>query len=220
MKLALEETKSFISLHMDNPDPWKFRLHAGVYLSDEYDIYELEILLEDQLYDVELLPSIFTYREILWQPNVYANPKLCIPGLKLLQAYCEEFIEGREVDSMPTEALYVGLMRRMAKISAEAAEEILLSDKEDLPKILGHFRNQAFPIVRFFYWHPMNRREHVAAAKMRMNYTVKILLTQYHNDFSELVDPYWRVTKTEVKKNGQDITPTESPIEIEPSDIT
>lgn len=195
MKLPLTEIWEFLDLLDAKPGAWHFDLIAGHVKYEKLSVDDLISLNEEDDYDAELLPSIFTYREILWQPNVYAEPQNCLPSLNLLNSYCKEFIAAHQSEEA-RHVLYNHMLGELSLLAEHAVEAINSQERPDLARILGDFRNKSFPIVKFFIWHPRNRKEHVQDALKRLNYTVKILLTQYHNDYGQLSDPYWEVTKS------------------------
>jgi len=43
----------------------------------------LKSLHGDEEYDTELLPSLFTFREILWQPDVFTDAAMSLPSLRI-----------------------------------------------------------------------------------------------------------------------------------------
>jgi hypothetical protein len=194
MKLQLSEVWDFIALMQDHKADWVMDLHAGDVVFESLTFEQVLTMKTDESYDQELLPSIFIYREILWQPNVYGQPNLCLPGLKLLHAYCQEFIEQNSSEE-PATKLYHSLLSYLSGIADAACKEIQEQPNAPIAKVLGNFRRKAFPIIKFFIWHPANKAEHIADAHKRLNYAVKILLTQYFNQYSELTSPYWQVRK-------------------------
>lgn len=216
MKLPLTEIWEFLDLLETKPGDWHFDLIAGQVSYEGLSVDDLITLNEEDDFDQELLPSIFTYREILWQPNVYADPQNCLPSLNLLNAYCKEFVAAHHHEEIRHQ-LYNHLLEKLSQLAEEAVQAIGSQDKPDLARILGDFRNSAFPIVKFFIWHPKNRKEHVQDALKRLNYTVKILLTQYHNDYGQLADPYWEVTKS-INPPEESVSDLEEVIEESPSD--
>jgi hypothetical protein len=242
MKLPLTEIWEFLDLLDAKPGVWHFDLIVGQVKYEKLSVDDLISINEVDDYDVELLPSLFTYREILWQPNVYNEPQNCLPSLSLLNAYCKDFVQEHQSEEA-RHVLYNHLLGELSLLAEKAVEAINSQESPDLARILGDFRNKSFPIVKFFIWHPRNRKDHVQDALKRLNYTVKILLTQYHNDYGQLSDPYWEVTKssmsTEVEvvkeqevleapqSNGHSVeedlasaTVTAAPIEITPSVTT
>ena len=94
MRIDLNEIWEFMELA---PAPkkgeWNYELIAGDIDIDELKTEDIQNLKNPDYYDTELLPSIFTFREILWQPNVYKTATQCIPQLNILRAFCEEFEE-------------------------------------------------------------------------------------------------------------------------------
>ncbi len=202
MKLPLTEIWEFLDLLEAKRGAWHFDLIAGHVKYEKLTVDDLISLNEEDDYDTELLPSIFTYREILWQPNVYAEPQNCLPSLNLLNAYCKEFISEHQ-SKEARHKLYNHMLGELSALAEQAVEAISGQERPDLARILGDFRNKSFPIVKFFIWHPRNRKEHVQDALKRLNYTVKILLTQYHNDYGQLSDPYWCITKSSLSSRKE-----------------
>jgi len=45
----------------------------------------------------------------------------------------------------------------------------------------------------FFINHSQKRRDYYQDAVNRLNYAVKIMLTQFHGTYTKLQDPYWQV---------------------------
>ncbi|MEL7222000.1 MAG: hypothetical protein AAGJ93_11825, partial [Bacteroidota bacterium] len=66
--------------------------------------------------------------------------------------------------------------------------------------VLGEFRRQCFPIILFFIMHPKNREDYQKDAWNRLNYCVKVQITQFNNKFTELTYPYWEIYFKPVKE--------------------
>lgn len=205
MRIDLSEIWEFMELA---PEPkgaeegkfWVYELIAGDISISGLSTDDLLKMKQEEHYDTELLPSIFTFREILWQPNVYTQPTQCVPQLNVLRMFCGEYIQAQQ-STEDKKWLYQNLLAGLEKYCQEAIDAI---DQESqlesrVAGILGELRKKAFPIIKFFIFHPMNRKDYQTDALNRLNYAVKIMLTQYHNTYHDLQDPYWNVSVGESK---------------------
>ncbi len=199
MKIALTEIWNFLSL-IENPekDRWNYSLMAGDVMINNIHTDIMLQLEKDTSFDTELLPSIFTFREILWQPDVFTEVSMSLPSLRVLRAYCADLIVELEDNETATTTIYIPLLKGLGKCTIKAINE-LDADKPDVRKVLGTFRTSTFPIIKFFIFHPMNRPDYLADAINRLNYAVKIMLTEFNGKYTSLEDPYWLVNYEEVK---------------------
>ncbi len=197
MRIALQEIWNFIELLDANERGWEFSLDAGLYQVDGIKNETLKTLKSDANFDTELLPSLFTFREILWQPDVFTEAQMSIAPLRVLKAFCDESLE--ELDAKDeVQRIYHSLLSGMASC-CEKAEKEITEGNGMVTDVLGKFRTCTFPIIQFFIFHPMNRSDYHQDAINRLNYAVKIMLTQFYGQYSELAEPHWLVTK--VKKD-------------------
>jgi hypothetical protein len=201
MKIALSEIWNFSELIDSEEQGWSYRLVAGDVVVEDISQEVLVMLRSDGQYDTELLPSVYTFREILWQPDIFTESVKSLPGLRILKAHCEEVVADYAEKESPTLALYADLLKGLIA-ATELAIQSMEEDKMSVKKVLGDFRTAAFPIVKFFIFHPQNREDYFRDAVNRLNYTVKIMLTQFYGKYTELNDPYWEVRyqKKETKK--------------------
>lgn len=193
MKIPLSEIWNFSDLIDVEEKGWSYGLKAGNVQVDGITQEVLLALRQDPDYDTELLPSIFTFREILWQPDVFTEASMSLPGLRILHSFCNEVIAEYEESPSSTYAVYAKLLGGLVVCCKEAVEA-LEKEKASVNKILGDFRTSAFPIIKFFIFHPQNRLDYYRDAVNRLNYAVKIMLTQFHGRYTELQDPYWEVS--------------------------
>lgn len=193
MRIALNEIWNFLDLLDTKEKGWDYALQAGKTVIKEITMETMLSLKKDEGFDTELLPSIFTFREILWQPDVFTEASMSLPSLRILKAYCDEAAAELEENGSETNNVYAQLLKGLGKCSSKAVAGL---DKErvDVKKVLGDFRTCAFPIIKFFIYHPMNRKDYFMDAVNRLNYAVKIMLTQFYGRYTELAEPYWIVS--------------------------
>lgn len=193
MKIALSEIWNFLSLVDKNEKGWTYSLHAGKVKMDGINSEMMHLLQKDHNFDTEVLPSLFTFREILWQPDVFTEVTSSLPPLRILKAFCLETIEELERRDSAITPIYVHLIKGVSKCTGGAIKE-LEKEKPDVRKILGDLRTCTFPIVKFFIHHPQNRRDYFIDATNRLNYAVKIMLTEFYGRYTDLEDPFWKVS--------------------------
>lgn len=217
MKVDLNEIWEFMDMApqpktADKGDQWLYELVAGSVRIKNLKSSNITNLKKEENYDTELLPSIFTFREILWQPNVYTQPALCVPQLNILKVFCQEYVEEMKETHNGDVWPYFNLLNGLAAFCDQALKKISSDKKKDIriSSILGDLRKQAFPIVKFFIFHPMNRRDYQRDALNRLNYAVKIMLTQYNNKYYELQDPFWNVTVGKPSEISMDVASEEA----------
>ena len=58
---------------------------------------------------------------------------------------------------------------------------------------MKELRKQSFPIVKFFIDHPQNRNDYYLEAINRLNYAIKISITEFNSRFTEFEEPFWKV---------------------------
>ncbi|MFY0607532.1 MAG: hypothetical protein JXR10_12520 [Cyclobacteriaceae bacterium] len=203
MKIALSEIWNFSELINSDEQGWSYRLIAGKVLVEDISQEVLVDLKNDGQFDTELLPSVFTFREILWQPDIFTEASKSLPGLRILKAHCEEMVAEYAERDVTSEKLYTALLNGLIEACA-AAISSLEEETSSVKKVLGEFRTTAFPIIKFFIFHPQNREDYFKDAVNRLNYAVKIMLTQFHGKYTELSDPYWEVNYAQPASASKD----------------
>jgi len=200
MKIALSEIWNFIDLIGKEEKGWNYALYAGNVRLSPISQDVLVQLKSDTAYNTELLPEIFTFREILWQPDVFTDSAMSLPGLRILKAYCEEYVAQFSEDPTESNRIYSSLIGGLAQNCGEAISKMEGTTREGLvTRVLGEFRTYSFPIIKFFIYHPQNRIDYYRDAVNRLNYAVKVMLTQFYGRYTELNDPYWLVSYQEKK---------------------
>lgn len=189
MRIALREIWNFIALIDAHEKGWTFTLQAGKCTVANIQPEALQALQQDAHFDTEILPSLFTFREILWQPDVFTEPAQSLPPLRVLKAFCEETASQMNTDS-PVHDVYIQLLQGMASCCGHA-ERAIAEEGRRVTDVLGEFRTCTFPIIKFFIYHPKNRKDYYEDACKRLNYAVKIMLTQFYGQYTELAEPDW-----------------------------
>ncbi len=199
MKIAFNEIWNFIDLLESSEQGWGYALVAGDVIITNISTDDMLLIKNDTSYDTELLPSIFTFREILWQPDVFTEAGMSMPALRILEAFCEEVCQEYEEKNTAVAKIYKFLLKGISNCSSKTIEA-LEYDSVAEKKILGNFRTCVFPIIKFFIYHPQNRHDYFQDAQNRLNYAVKIMLTQFYGRYTALEDPYWKVSYSKKKK--------------------
>ncbi|MDW3197254.1 MAG: hypothetical protein R8G66_33055 [Cytophagales bacterium] len=201
MKISLSEIWNFIQMIDQEESGWYYSLTAGNVRIVGLDHTTLLNLRNDENYDTELLPSLFTFREILWQPDVFTEASMSLPGLRILKAYSEECAEQLQEEKSTISEIYAKLILGLSAASEEAIQQ-LESGNVPVTKVLRDLRKACFPIIKFFIFHPQNRVDYHSDAVNRLNYAVKVMLTQFYGRYTELEDPYWEISYDKGGENG------------------
>lgn len=202
MRIALQEIWNFLDLIDPEEHGWTFTLEAGHYRVEAIESSTLKALKADDGFDTEILPSLFTFREILWQPDVFTEAKMSLAPLRVLKAFCDETCAQFQ-DENAVHRLYADLLGGMASC-CEQAEAAISENPKHVTDILGKFRTCTFPIIKFFIYHPRNRTDYYRDAVNRLNYAVKIMLTQFYGQYTELAEPYWMVNYADKKPTSKE----------------
>lgn len=195
MRIPLTEIWNFIDLIDRQEKGWTYALHAAKYVIEDIRQEVLTELRQDPEYDTELLPSLFTFRELLWQPDVFTEASQSLPGIRILKSFCEETIQQLETSERAVDAIYRGLIQGVAEHCAKAESRLEGKPKTlTVTRVLGELRRDCFPIIKFFIYHPQNRVDYYRDAINRLNYAVKIMLTEFNGRYTDLSDPFWIVS--------------------------
>ncbi|MFT5641724.1 MAG: hypothetical protein ACI9A7_001829 [Cyclobacteriaceae bacterium] len=207
MKIGLNEIWNFTRMLKKGEQGWSFSLVTGKFKIEDISHEVLQNLKSDSYYDTELLPSIFTFREILWQPDVFTEAAMSLPSLRILNAFCQEEIAKYEMLGDELSLIYASLLRNLGRCCDDSIS-YLENSRPDVKRGLGDLRTHAFPIIQFFINHPQNRADYYRDAVNRLNYAVKIMLTQFHGRYTELQDPYWEVRYTKAPEIKEELPET------------
>lgn len=188
MKIGFNDIWDFLDYAKNSKTNWRFSLRAGDLAIKNLQYKSLASLRNDKNFDTELISSLFIYREILWQPNVFVTARKSLTPLKIFQAHCEEIYSREKIHPVCKE-----LIKGLAAYTKRAISRLKDNERANTVKILGDFRKRCFPIILFFIMHPRNREDYVTDAWNRLNYCVKVQITQFNNKFTELTYPYWEI---------------------------
>ena len=194
MDIPINQIWNFIALRAAETPKQRYSLHAAHVIMAGLNVQSITELTKKKGYDTELLPSLFTYREILWQPNVFEKPQLCTPAIRIFKAFCEEKAAEYDQNDGKTYEIYRSLLKGLAENCMYALKDL---EKKRHPvsihKVLKELRNRSFPIIKFFIDHPQNRNDYYHEAVNRLNYAIKISITEFNGRFTEFQEPFWRV---------------------------
>ncbi len=143
-------------------------------------------------FDTELLPDLFTNSEITWQPNEYASHKDCLAGLNILKHQCEVQMAAFNALKSNPGNFYAQLIQKLEDETKLAVDKIT-NEETKLSRILGRFRKNIYPSIKFLLEHPANHPQIKFEAILRQDFMAKTLFNEYHVKFSDLVEPYWEV---------------------------
>ena len=194
MEIPINQIGNFIAIAHVNGSRWKFTLHAAHVSVEDLDEMTVKELAKGAGYDTELLPSLFTYREILWQPNVFKESRQCLPAIRIFKAFCDEKAQEYELTKSKPNQIYSALLKGLSENCEKAVKDIEKKRQpESLNSIFKEFRKRCFPIIKFFIDHPQNRGNYHQEAMNRLNYAIKISIIDFHSHFTEFKEPFLRL---------------------------
>ncbi|MFY0601935.1 MAG: hypothetical protein JXR03_19830 [Cyclobacteriaceae bacterium] len=192
MRVSLSEVWNFADIIKNEESGWSFSLHAGDAVIEKISRETLHLLRDDNDFNTELLPEIFTFREILWQPDIYPDASMSLPSLRVLESYCQEQTAQYKQSESDLHQIYAHLLKAIGEEGSLAIKR-LEEKAPDAGSALSDLRKRTFPMIKFFISHPRNRLDYYRDAVNRLNYAVKIMITQFNGKFTELEEPYWEV---------------------------
>ncbi|MEQ9423737.1 MAG: hypothetical protein RJQ09_04910 [Cyclobacteriaceae bacterium] len=191
MRVALAEIWDFVELAGDEKIK-QVDLWLGKHEIADVSYQVIKEIRKGTDYDTELLPDLFTTSEITWQPNEYASHKDCLAGLNILKHQCESQAAAYKSKKSEISKFY-GLL--IEKMEAETNEALVKAENEEtkLTRILGKFRKNIYPVIKFLLEHPANHPQIKFEATLRQDFMAKTLFNEYHVKFSDLINPCWIV---------------------------
>lgn len=189
MKVTLSEIWDFISI-VSSEKINRLDLVLGSHKVEGVSPDVINQIKEGVDFDTELLPDLFTHSEITWQPNEYASHKDCLAGLNILKHQCETQMEAYQ--NLKTECgdFYASIIQTLQD-EVDLALNKITNEETKLSRILGKFRKDIYPAIKFLLEHPANHPQIKFEAVLRQDFMAKTLFNEYHVKFSDLVEPYW-----------------------------
>ncbi len=212
MRLSVGEIWSFLDLQVEVDGKSRgLNLNAGDLFLENIPLETIRSIQENGEYHAETLEGLFINREVLWQPNVYDRIQVCITNLSLFSVFCQEEIEKFGKNGKSGVEFYTHLLEYLSDLgqgsigkfskvldeaSAPSEEEDSIHDpKNKIPRILGNFRKECFPIIKIFVelLPPADlARIH---AEHRMDFAVQVIINQYNLKYSDIINPFWEIVK-------------------------
>jgi len=231
MRLSVGEIWSFLDLQVEiDGNARGLNLNAGGLFLENISIETVKSIQANQEYHGEILEGLFINREILWQPNVYDRVQVCITNLSLFSVFCQEEIERFTVDERSGHELYTHLLEYLSQLGQAAIgkfskvldeaektktedEDSIHDPKNKIPRILGNFRKECFPVIKIFVeLLPPSDLARINA-QHRMDFAVQIIINQYNLKYSDIKNPYWEVVENPGK-------PTQPKVKAKPEEAS
>ena len=200
MRIEFDQIWNFFTiLGGDREDKWSYTLVTGGILQKNLSRSDIINLQRDHHFDTELLPSLFTYREILWQPDVFSEARSCLSAIRILKSFCEEYKDSQLDPGRAPDRIYAKLLTGMIE-SCDAAVGIVQKERRRVSaqRTLATLRKCCFPIVKFFIYHPKNRPDYQNEALNRLNYAFRIFLTQLNGKYEDFKEPQFFISRKKV----------------------
>lgn len=243
MKLSIGEIWSFLDLQVEVDGKSRgLNLHAGGLFLENIPLETIKSIQENEEYHSDILEGLFINREILWQPNVYDRIQVCITNLSLFSVFCHEEIDKFAQNETNGGVFYTHLLNYLSELGQGAIgkfskvldeskpatgsdEDSIHDPKNKIPRILGNFRKECFPVIRIFVELLPTTDLARISSQHRMDFAVEVIINQYNLKYSDITSPYWEIVKNPGKSTEPKVqakpeikaAPVEDKTEAEPS---
>ena len=207
MRLAVGQIWRFLDLNVEVDGKTRgLNLNAGNFFLENIPIETIVSIQNNQEYHSDTLEELFINREVLWQPNVYDRVEVCITNLSVFSVFCQEEIEKFKTQERGGSDFYTHLLtylselgqnaiKKFSKVLEEAApnseEDEIHDPRNKIPRILGHFRKECFPVIKIFIDLLPEDDLRKISARHRMDFAVQVIINQYNLKYSDIINPYW-----------------------------
>ena len=96
---------------------------------------------------------------------------------------------------------------------SEEDSDSIHDPKNKIPRILGNFRKECFPVIKIFVELLPTTDLARISAQHRMDFAVEVIINQYNLKYSDIINPYWEIVKNPGK-------PTEPKAQPKPQEET
>ena len=152
-------------------------------------------LQEEESCDKELLPVLFSEREIFWQPNLQPSLPAWYTRFNTFIVFINQYVDLLKRNDSPVDYLYAAVLhdlktkaRRVQKSFTEASNT---SSQSQLQSLL-RFRIATYPHVLFFMYHPYMPVAEVYTTKKRLDLMIQSI-PRTHRLLQLLTEPCWRL---------------------------
>ena len=171
-------------------------LWIGSYCFDEFSPSMLKQFLNPESYDDELIATLFTERELFWQPNMNPSLTAWLTRFNMLKVFVKEYIEKLKAHDTPIDYLYAGILYDMTLHIEKVQEQLTSSTTSNLELLFQNvmkFRLSVYPHITFFMRHPFTPETELKYAQNRLHIMIHTLFLKGGYAFRLFQDPYWQI---------------------------
>lgn len=207
MRLPFQEIWDATVLVPDFFPKYRVDLYLGDYCFQALSQEMLQQLQQPSSCDSDLLPVLFSEREIFWQPDMQPSLNAWCTRFNIFNDFLHHYTEALKNQDTSVDYLYAAILHDL-KTKATYTQNMLKNSVQATPQVqyrfIARFRVATYPHILFFLRQPHVPLIAARYAENRLDLMIRTLLLKNKIPLRVLVEPRWQL---------QVHTPSTAPLE-------